>query len=129
MFDAIRPIDPQKFCRRSSNGGFTDERGPVPGKMVIPFLRARIEQGNEFIGGGIKSRDVGAFRAIALGAAPTSIRQRISAPMFPRSDMVDFMRQIRAVFRQAAVFATSLGASSDLATERGHTLSALLGSR
>jgi hypothetical protein len=91
MFDSVFSIHFQKHDGGAADRSLAVKVGAVPCEMVVPVVDSRIEQRNEVIGLGIKSRSVRSLGIIALGARPTRIACGGWSTVFSRTDVIDFV--------------------------------------
>src|SRR5262249_34437428 len=107
--------------RCPADGGVTPESGTFPGKVIVPPVASRVEQGDEGATLWIKPRHV---RALARVAART--RQAEIVPQRPpvvllSADVIDLMREYCAVLRHLTVFTPAPCPLPHLAASRlGH---------
>ena len=103
---------------QQDNSGATDGDSPNDlraGKfeMIVPVLRARIEQRHDFAAGRINRGEVGAFVAIADHAGQRQILLSSLAAVFERKDVIYRMSFRPVVLMDQAVFAAPASAFDD----------------
>ena len=92
--------------RRAANGRPARNVSPVHLKMLGPRVGPRVKQSDEFVGGGVESRDVRAFKAVAMRTGQREVAAYGLPPMLLGHNMIDLEWQREGELRHETVLAT-----------------------
>ena len=98
-------------------GQWGDDPVLVELKVIVPLLRAGIEELSDLAGLWIKRREISPFMTIAIQTSVGEIVQVCLTAVLPRNDMIDFMEGPASVLRKVTVLAPPSGALSDFGAQ------------
>jgi hypothetical protein len=108
----VAMIDIQNKDGCSTNGCFSAQPYPFPGKMIVPTIDARMKKSRHFAVDRVKAAEVGPFAQIAGKTGPSQIVFHSCSAVLFRDNVVAMKCQFGRRFGNMAIFATCGGATN-----------------
>src|SRR5882724_5290566 len=122
--DQSRPIEPQRFDRRTANcSAANDPRGvTTPAKMVLPACSAWIKESYRLARAGIGSRSARLFIGVTPETGPAKVGERAGAAPGFRQDVIEHAIVSGQVGAGQAILAQSACSAPNPAAQRARNL-------